>query len=541
MSNFSVKHLAQKELVLGTFTEGLDLSQDPMNISNEAMQKCLNFEYDYQTGRLKVVDGLFEIIDLQKDIDSLFYFDDEQVFICTSGTEIWKTDMNNFVRIGTLNGSEEPSYTEYNSKLLIASGGKIQEYQKMTRFTAWTANTVKTSGVYVRPATPNGFVYKCTTGGTTGSSAPTFPTTVGNTVTDGTVVWTCSYPVLEMSTSNNSEFIFSRASRVVTFKSGVDYIYYSEIADETSWTLNPNDESKAQELGVGVNDSMNITALVPLSQDMLVFKASEWNSKVWRVIGEPLDFTMVEVSTNAFCNNKFSAVQAANDVIFLGSDGLKSMSNVVEYGAVKQHDVGLKINKWLLSRTSKNTSKLWHCPSKRQIWIKSQNDTYIALYHYFNNCYSIRKFREPITGVIDNKGVIYLTKGTKLYKLDSTKATEDGYNIEYNLESKTMIASNEILIKKIVLYTEDLILGDATLIVGDISMPFKVTNGNSPLISQSTDLIFNNTSPIYLPVEVLKKEKRQINRKSNFSVKIIGTSGSFSLNNIRIGYAEVGK
>jgi hypothetical protein len=72
-------------------------------------------------------------------------------------------------------------------------------------------------------------------------------------------------------------------------------------------------------------------------------------------------------------------------------------------------------------------------------------------------------------------------------------------------------------------------------------MPFQITNGNSPLISQSTALIFNNTSPIYLPVEVLKKEKRQINRKSNFSVKIIGTSGSFSLNNIRIGYAEVGK
>lgn len=51
-------------------------------------------------------------------------------------------------------------------------------------------STAVTSGQYTVPATLNGRLYKCTTAGTTGASEPTWPTTAGGTVTDGTAVWT---------------------------------------------------------------------------------------------------------------------------------------------------------------------------------------------------------------------------------------------------------------------------------------------------------------------------------------------------------------
>lgn len=54
----------------------------------------------------------------------------------------------------------------------------------------WTASTAYSSGDTVLPVGGNGHIYKCTTAGTSSGSAPTWPTTAGGTVSDGSVVWT---------------------------------------------------------------------------------------------------------------------------------------------------------------------------------------------------------------------------------------------------------------------------------------------------------------------------------------------------------------
>lgn len=56
---------------------------------------------------------------------------------------------------------------------------------------AWTATTAKALGAYGKPTVANLYYYKVTTAGTTGAAQPTWPTTVGATVVDGTVTWTC--------------------------------------------------------------------------------------------------------------------------------------------------------------------------------------------------------------------------------------------------------------------------------------------------------------------------------------------------------------
>lgn len=58
-------------------------------------------------------------------------------------------------------------------------------------YTTWTASRAYAKGDFVRPATNNGFLYEATVAGTAAGTTPTFPTTEGNTVTDGGVTWTC--------------------------------------------------------------------------------------------------------------------------------------------------------------------------------------------------------------------------------------------------------------------------------------------------------------------------------------------------------------
>jgi len=61
----------------------------------------------------------------------------------------------------------------------------------------WSATTAKSANDRVRTSAANGYRYKATVGGTTGSSEPTWPTTLGNTVVDGTVTWVCEQKLHE--------------------------------------------------------------------------------------------------------------------------------------------------------------------------------------------------------------------------------------------------------------------------------------------------------------------------------------------------------
>lgn len=56
----------------------------------------------------------------------------------------------------------------------------------------WAGTTNYAANAYVQPSTPNTFIYKVTTdNGSSAAGEPAWPTTVGGTVADGDLVWTC--------------------------------------------------------------------------------------------------------------------------------------------------------------------------------------------------------------------------------------------------------------------------------------------------------------------------------------------------------------
>lgn len=84
--------------------------------------------------------------------------------------------------------------------------------------TRWAATTNYALGDYVKPTTNNGFIYKVTTdGGSSGATEPTWPTTVGDTVVDDGITWTCCEDAQAASGQYGIQLGASLATNAVDF------------------------------------------------------------------------------------------------------------------------------------------------------------------------------------------------------------------------------------------------------------------------------------------------------------------------------------
>jgi len=91
--------------------------------------------------------------------------------------------------------SDEPCTVTGNDAQITDSTKRILNPNVTVTFSqaVWAASTAYSLNDLRVPTSPNGFVYKVTTEGTSGSVEPTWPTTIGATVLDGTVEWTCDH------------------------------------------------------------------------------------------------------------------------------------------------------------------------------------------------------------------------------------------------------------------------------------------------------------------------------------------------------------
>jgi hypothetical protein len=109
---------------------------------------------------------------------------------------------------------------------------------------AWQASTgYGVVGATRRPTTPNGFLYKVVTTGISGSSEPTWPTTLGDTVTDGTAVWKCVPDYLNVTDARTEFTCVSVADYTFVVNKSVTVVMDgdSSIAQPSNlWWLNRN-------------------------------------------------------------------------------------------------------------------------------------------------------------------------------------------------------------------------------------------------------------------------------------------------------------
>jgi len=95
--------------------------------------------------------------------------------------------------------------------------------------TAWVASTDYSLNAIRVPTTHNGYRYKATTAGIAGTTEPTWPTTIGNTVTDGAAVWTCEMEIWPTSGSYAPDYLAHYYAST--------WHYYAPVDDVPIWCV----------------------------------------------------------------------------------------------------------------------------------------------------------------------------------------------------------------------------------------------------------------------------------------------------------------
>lgn len=105
----------------------------------------------------------------------------------------------------------------------------------------WAANTAYSNGQRVIPKTgPNGVVYQVITAGTTGASQPTWPTTIGATVSSGSVVFSARASDWELLSNMRIVLDPEDTEELVSWGTGVyDLIWQDNFGNEVPLLMGP--------------------------------------------------------------------------------------------------------------------------------------------------------------------------------------------------------------------------------------------------------------------------------------------------------------
>lgn len=131
-----------------------------------------------------------------------------------------------WVKVDSLN---EVNFTQIGgstAKKALGTTGTTKNPKEGTA-TTWTASHSYLVGDVVKPTTANGYIYECTQAGTSGATQPTWLTTEGANITDGTVQWVA----IPINKQPQTQEILGVANDGTEANSGANFVKVTMYAD----------------------------------------------------------------------------------------------------------------------------------------------------------------------------------------------------------------------------------------------------------------------------------------------------------------------
>lgn len=334
----------------------------------------------------------------------------------------------------------------------------------MALVSTWLPGVVTVLDNVIAPTSPNGFVYRATVAGTTGTSEPAWPLTAGLTVVDGTVTWTavtataitwqaepiyqavgmepiwpttpgltvvdgtitwrCVAPNVTDPKCPNTREVIIAASKVFAIKADGAVVRYSA-------TNNPNDWSSPSDAGflaTGLQAQVDPTArALGLYRGNLVVMSSG-ELQLWQVDPDPAQMALLDnIPSIGTIYHKASA-SAAGELYFLTQQGVRSISIAAGSTNLQAGDVGTPIDALIQAELPGSDPMGLYYPGAGQYWLVFGAKVYVYSQSRIGGigAWSVYEFPSAVEYTTQLDGKLYVRSGNVIYLIDETAGQDDG-------------------------------------------------------------------------------------------------------------------
>lgn len=211
------------------------------------------------------------------------------------------------------------------------------------QLTQWAATTAYSLENLRRPlAARNGYYYEVTTAGTSGGTEPTWPTTVGNTVVDGTVTWTCRQ-------IPKSDAVLSAWGRLWMF-SGTT-VYYSDLLIPYAFSGGSSGTLNLQ--SVWTTGADTIISIAAHNNNLIIFCKN--SIVIYGSADNVSNIALADVINGIGCLARDSVQNIGTDILFLSSGGVRSLGRTVLQNTLPISEISYSVREDLADDLSGET------------------------------------------------------------------------------------------------------------------------------------------------------------------------------------------